>query len=278
MRIAWTMRRRFAYVRTPPHSRPPRSHTPRLSCFSLLVFYRHIYFLPRTCDPSCLLLHKPPTTRPMPHRLSPFLPFNVLNYLMGVTSVTLRDFLLGSFGMLPWVRQWAGSRPCVQLRSRRREKRVDGKDCDGSSDTSAPPHANDTTQVCTCAYIGSALKGVKDVAGAARGGAAHQHKALSYTAYALGAAGTMGVVWLISQYTRRAFAEVLREDVEVGTGAVVGVAGAGGYAEMGAAGAGGGSGGQEGEEEEKEEVFEVEDDRIRGVVADMERGARREAV
>jgi uncharacterized membrane protein YdjX (TVP38/TMEM64 family) len=35
-------------------------------------------------------------------RLSPLIPFNVLNYALGVTRVRLRDFLLGSFlGMLP---------------------------------------------------------------------------------------------------------------------------------------------------------------------------------
>ena len=35
-------------------------------------------------------------------RLSPLIPFNVLNYALGVTRVRLRDYALGSFlGMLP---------------------------------------------------------------------------------------------------------------------------------------------------------------------------------
>lgn len=160
--------------------------------------------------------------------------------------MTLRDFLLGSVGMLPWV--------------------------------------------CTCAYIGSALKGVSDVAGAAQGEAAHKHRALSYTAYALGAVGTLGVVWLISQYTRRAFAEVLREDygggeqhgggVEGPRGRVHGRGGEGtgvaaGYAEMGAVVG-------DGEEEagglvveEEEMVFEVlEEGRVRGLRGGAEEGQR----
>lgn len=34
-------------------------------------------------------------------RLSPVLPFNVLNYALGATRVRLRDYLLGAVGMLP---------------------------------------------------------------------------------------------------------------------------------------------------------------------------------
>ena len=34
-------------------------------------------------------------------RLSPVFPFSFLNYALGLTSVTLRDYLLASFGMLP---------------------------------------------------------------------------------------------------------------------------------------------------------------------------------
>jgi uncharacterized membrane protein YdjX (TVP38/TMEM64 family) len=34
-------------------------------------------------------------------RLSPLFPFNLLNYALGITSVSLRDYILGSVGMLP---------------------------------------------------------------------------------------------------------------------------------------------------------------------------------
>ena len=34
-------------------------------------------------------------------RLSPVFPFNLLNYALGLTSVSLKDYVLGSFGMLP---------------------------------------------------------------------------------------------------------------------------------------------------------------------------------
>lgn len=34
-------------------------------------------------------------------RLSPIFPFNLLNYAFGVTSVSLRDYVLGSIGMIP---------------------------------------------------------------------------------------------------------------------------------------------------------------------------------
>jgi uncharacterized membrane protein YdjX (TVP38/TMEM64 family) len=34
-------------------------------------------------------------------RLSPFFPFNLLNYSLGLTSVSLKDYVLGSIGMLP---------------------------------------------------------------------------------------------------------------------------------------------------------------------------------
>jgi uncharacterized membrane protein YdjX (TVP38/TMEM64 family) len=34
-------------------------------------------------------------------RLSPIFPFNLLNYLFGVTQVSLKDYILGSIGMIP---------------------------------------------------------------------------------------------------------------------------------------------------------------------------------
>lgn len=34
-------------------------------------------------------------------RLSPIIPFNLLNYALGVTQVTLKDYILGCFGMIP---------------------------------------------------------------------------------------------------------------------------------------------------------------------------------
>jgi uncharacterized membrane protein YdjX (TVP38/TMEM64 family) len=34
-------------------------------------------------------------------RLSPFVPYNVLNYALGLTRVRFRDYILGSVGMLP---------------------------------------------------------------------------------------------------------------------------------------------------------------------------------
>ncbi|BAZ13041.1 hypothetical protein NIES4071_48750 [Calothrix sp. NIES-4071] len=34
-------------------------------------------------------------------RLSPLFPFNLLNYAFGITQVTLRDYVLGSIGMIP---------------------------------------------------------------------------------------------------------------------------------------------------------------------------------
>lgn len=34
-------------------------------------------------------------------RLSPIFPFNLLNYAFGVTQVSLKDYILGSFGMIP---------------------------------------------------------------------------------------------------------------------------------------------------------------------------------
>ncbi len=34
-------------------------------------------------------------------RLSPLLPFNLLNYAFGVTQVSLKDYVMGSIGMLP---------------------------------------------------------------------------------------------------------------------------------------------------------------------------------
>ncbi len=34
-------------------------------------------------------------------RLSPLFPFNLLNYALGITQVSLRDYILGSLGMIP---------------------------------------------------------------------------------------------------------------------------------------------------------------------------------
>ena len=34
-------------------------------------------------------------------RLSPLLPFNILNYAFGITQVSLKDYVLGSVGMIP---------------------------------------------------------------------------------------------------------------------------------------------------------------------------------
>lgn len=34
-------------------------------------------------------------------RLSPIFPFNLLNYAFGITKVSLKDYILGSFGMIP---------------------------------------------------------------------------------------------------------------------------------------------------------------------------------
>jgi len=34
-------------------------------------------------------------------RLTPIVPYNIFNYGMSVTSVTFRDFALGSVGMIP---------------------------------------------------------------------------------------------------------------------------------------------------------------------------------
>jgi uncharacterized membrane protein YdjX (TVP38/TMEM64 family) len=44
-------------------------------------------------------------------RLSPLIPFSILNYLLGLTRVRFRDFLAGSIGILPWtaVYAWAGA-------------------------------------------------------------------------------------------------------------------------------------------------------------------------
>ena len=37
----------------------------------------------------------------LPTRLCPLLPFNLLNYALGITQVSLKDYVLGSFGMIP---------------------------------------------------------------------------------------------------------------------------------------------------------------------------------
>ena len=40
-------------------------------------------------------------------RLSPIVPFNVLNYALGLTTIRLRDFLLASAGMIPGALMYA---------------------------------------------------------------------------------------------------------------------------------------------------------------------------
>lgn len=44
-------------------------------------------------------------------RLSPLFPFALLNYLLGLTQVRFRDYLLGSLGIIPWTiaYAWAGA-------------------------------------------------------------------------------------------------------------------------------------------------------------------------
>ena len=34
-------------------------------------------------------------------RLCPVIPFNMLNYLMGITDIKFKDYLIGSVGMIP---------------------------------------------------------------------------------------------------------------------------------------------------------------------------------
>lgn len=34
-------------------------------------------------------------------RMSPIIPYNFFNYAMSVTSVSIKDFFLGSIGMIP---------------------------------------------------------------------------------------------------------------------------------------------------------------------------------
>lgn len=34
-------------------------------------------------------------------RLTPIMPYNVMNYMMGVTSLRIKDFTLGGLGMFP---------------------------------------------------------------------------------------------------------------------------------------------------------------------------------
>ena len=36
-------------------------------------------------------------------RLCPLFPFNLLNYALGITQVSLKDYVLGSFGMIPGI-------------------------------------------------------------------------------------------------------------------------------------------------------------------------------
>ena len=98
--------------------------------------------------------------------------------------------------------------------------------------------------VVTCSYLGSALQGVNDLGGGREGG-----RAWKYVWYGLGAVGTMGIVAGIGVYTRRAMAEILRE--EPGEGGREG--GVGGGEEMGTVVVYGG----EEEEEEEEEVLVV---------------------
>ena len=36
-------------------------------------------------------------------RSCPLIPFNVQNYLLGATSIGLRDYIIGGIGMYPWI-------------------------------------------------------------------------------------------------------------------------------------------------------------------------------
>jgi len=97
--------------------------------------------------------------------------------------------------------------------------------------------------VVTCSYLGSALQGVNDLGGGREGG-----RAWKYVWYGLGAVGTMGIVAGIGVYTRRAMAEILREEPGEG-GREGGVGGGGGDGDGGGVwgrgrrGGGGGSAG-----------------------------------
>jgi uncharacterized membrane protein YdjX (TVP38/TMEM64 family) len=47
-------------------------------------------------------LHKSGIKMVILMRMTPVIPYNIFNYAMGVTSLSVKDFLLGSVGMIPW--------------------------------------------------------------------------------------------------------------------------------------------------------------------------------
>jgi uncharacterized membrane protein YdjX (TVP38/TMEM64 family) len=47
------------------------------------------------------LLANPPLQNDCLYRLSPILPFNLLNYAFGLTQISLKEYILGSFGIIP---------------------------------------------------------------------------------------------------------------------------------------------------------------------------------
>jgi uncharacterized membrane protein YdjX (TVP38/TMEM64 family) len=61
-------------------------------------------------------------------RLSPVFPFNLLNYLYGLTQVSWRDYVLGSLGMIPgtllyvYVGSWFGNLAALFAQSSQRPK------------------------------------------------------------------------------------------------------------------------------------------------------------
>ena len=41
-------------------------------------------------------------------RLAPLVPYNLFNYFMGITSVSIKNYLLGGTGMIPAIILWQG--------------------------------------------------------------------------------------------------------------------------------------------------------------------------
>lgn len=63
--------------------------------------------------------------------------------------------------------------------------------------------------VITCSYVGNALKGIQDVS------LRHiptSNRVITITCYVVGAVATVGVLYILSVYTRRAFDEVLQSE------------------------------------------------------------------